>query len=259
MKLFDTHAHISLIHDDPIEQLLTIQEARQHNVVAIVNISSNIKLFKQSYEQLKDAVSVFFSIGMAPSEVTKLPLQWEIEMEDLAKSERIVAVGETGLDYFRKFGSKDAQVELFVQQLELAQRAELPVIIHNRDAGGDVLDILKKKIPSRGAVFHCYSENWEYAQKSLDLGLNIYFSFAGSVTYRNARHLHEAAQNIPLEHMLIESESPFIVPAQYHGKRNKPMYITKTLHTIANLRSMPEEELAEKLFENSCRFFNLDL
>jgi TatD DNase family protein len=130
------------------------------------------------------------------------------------------------------------------------------VIIHNREAGRDILDILKEKIPSRGAVLHCYSEDWEYAQEALELP--VYISFAGNVTYRNARNLHETAKNMPLDRMLIESESPFMVPATYRGKRNRPSYLVETAKYIAELRDQPVEEITEQVYENSRQFFGLN-
>jgi len=257
MRLFDTHAHIALIHDDVIDQLITIKEARQNNVLAIVNISSNIKLFYTSYQNLSSDSVVYFSVGISPSEIENLEETWELKIEEACQKPKVVAIGETGLDYYWKFGNKNAQIELFVRQLELAERLGLPIIVHNRDAGEDVLNILKEKTPSSGAVFHCYSENWAYAKRAIDL--NVHFSFAGSVTYRNARHLHETVEKLPLDRILVESESPFIVPSQHHGKRNKPSYIIDTIRKIAKIRSMDEEELAEALFKNSCRFFKLSL
>jgi len=132
---------------------------------------------------------------------------------------------------------------------------ELPVIIHNREAGEDVLNILKDKLPPRGGVLHCYSEDWKYAQEALKL--NLYISFAGNVTYRNARNLHETAKNMPLDRMLIETESPFMVPAQYRGKRNRPSYLGATAEFIAELREEPLEEVAETLYNNSLNFFGI--
>ena len=131
----------------------------------------------------------------------------------------------------------------------------MPVIIHNREAGKDVLEILKERLPERGGILHCYSEDYEYAQKALEL--NLYISFAGNVTYRNARNLHETARQIPLDRMLIESEAPFMVPSVYRGKRNRPSYLVESAKYIAELRSMDFEELAEILYNNSLTFFGL--
>jgi TatD DNase family protein len=255
MKLFDSHAHIGLINEDPIEQLMIVQEARQAGVQGILSICNNLRDFFQVYENLKTATHVYHSVGVSPSEVVNPGKDWEMQVEEGSKLDRVVAVGETGLDYYRKFGNKDAQVELFIRQLELAAKLDLPVVIHNREAGQDVLEILRDRIPARGGVLHCYSEDWNYAEQALELPL--YISFAGNVTYRNARNLHETAKNMPLDRILIESESPFMVPAAHRGKRNRPSYLVETLKFIAELREQPEEEVAEALYENSLKLFNI--
>jgi TatD DNase family protein len=166
-----------------------------------------------------------------------------------------VAVGEIGLDYYRKFGDKKSQIELFITQLDLAAKLDLPVIIHNRDAGRDVLDILRDRLPPKGGVLHCYSEDAEYAKKALKL--NLYFSFAGNLTYRNAKNLHETIGVLPLDRVLIESESPFMVPADYRGKRNMPKYLPMTARFLAGMLDMEDEELAAALWDNANRFFGL--
>jgi TatD DNase family protein len=256
MKLFDSHAHIGLIHEDPIEQLIVVQEARQAHVEGIISICNNLRDFEQVYENLKTAAHVHHCIGVSPSEVTNPGKEWAMTIEEGSKRSRVVAVGEIGLDYYRKFGNKDAQIELFIRQLELADKLDLPVVIHNRDAGRDVLEILRERVPERGGVLHCYSEDWTYAQEVLELP--IYISFAGNVTYRNARNLHETAKNMPLERMLIESESPFMVPAAHRGKRNKPSYLEETARFIAELREEPLEEVTETIFQNTLTFFGIE-
>ena len=204
-------AHIGLITEDPIDQLIIVQEARQEGVAHIVTVSNNLVDFAQVYENLKTESQIYHSIGISPSSVVQPGDDWEAKIEDGVKKERVVAIGEIGLDYYRKFGDRDSQVELFIRQLELADKLNLPVIIHNRDAGSDVLEILRERLPRRGGVLHCYSEDSEYARKALEL--NLYISFAGNVTYRNARNLQDTAKKMPLERMLIESEAPFMVPA----------------------------------------------
>lgn len=255
MKLFDSHAHIGLINEDPIEQLIVVQEAKQASVTGIISICNNVRDFFDIYENLKTAGHVYHAVGVSPSEVMHPGKDWELTIEEGTKKERVVAIGETGLDYYRKFGNKDAQIELFIRQLELADKLGFPVIIHNREAGADLLDILQDRIPSKGGVLHCYSEDWNYAQQVLELP--VYISFAGNVTYRNARNLHETAKNMPLDRMLIESESPFMVPAAYRGKRNRPAYLSETLNFIAELREQPAEEVAEQVYQNSLDFFGI--
>jgi TatD DNase family protein len=255
MQYFDTHAHIGLIHDDPIEQLIVIQEARQAQVTRLVSICNSLIDFGKVYDNLKTAENVFHAVGVSPSEVQSPGKDWIGVIEQGIQKPRVVAIGEIGLDYFRKFGSKKSQIELFITQLDLAAKLDKPVIIHNREAGRDVLDILKDRLPPRGGVLHCYSEDAEYARKALDL--NLYFSFAGNLTYRNAKNLHETIEVLPLDRILIESESPFMVPADYRGKRNMPKYLPITARFLGEMLEMDEEALAAALWKNANRFFGL--
>jgi TatD DNase family protein len=255
MQYFDTHAHVGLVVEDPIEQLIVVQEARQAQVTRIVSICNSLHDFATVYNNLKSASNVYHSVGVSPSEVQNPGKDWAQIVEQSVKLPRVVAIGEIGLDYYRKFGDKNSQIELFITQLDMAARLNMPVIIHNRDAGHDVMDILKDRLPPRGGVLHCYSEDAEYAKKALNL--NLYFSFAGTLTYRNARNLHETVKVLPLDRILIESESPFMVPADYRGKRNMPKYLPITARFLAEMLDIDEEELVAALWENSNRFFGL--
>jgi len=255
MKFFDTHAHIGLINEDPIEQLIIIQEAKHENVEHIVSICNSLHDFFIVYENLKTATNIYHSIGISPSEVAHPGKEWEQKIDRGVKYDRIIAIGEIGLDYYRKFGDKKSQIELFIKQLEMAKQYNLPVIIHNREAGNDILEILRQKLPPKGGILHCFSEDWEYAKKALDL--NLFISFAGNVTYRNAKNLHDTVKNAPMERMLIETESPFMVPSEYKGKRNKPAYIHSTARFIAELRNIELEEAADIFFKNSINFFGI--
>jgi TatD DNase family protein len=255
MQYFDTHAHIGLIVDDAIDQLIVIQEAKQASVNRIISICNSLHDFVRVYDNLRTADNVYHAVGVSPSEVQNRGKDWVQIIEKSVKQPRVVAVGEIGLDYFRKFGDKKSQIELFISQLDLANKLNMPVIIHNRDAGSDVLDILRDRLPSKGGVLHCYSENADYARKALKL--NLYFSFAGNLTYRNARNLHDTIGVLPLDRILIESESPFMVPAEYRGKRNMPKYLPSTARFLADMLNIDDEEMANILWENANRFFGL--
>lgn len=258
MKLFDTHAHIGLIYDDPIEQLRVIQQAKQAGVSRIVSINNSLHDFKKVYANLKAIPGIYHAVGVAPSEVTTPGKDWIQTIEDSLKLPNVVAVGETGLDYYKQFGDKRTQIEMFITQLELAQKYNLPVIIHNREAGKDLFDVLKERIPEKGAILHCYSEDAAYAKKCLETGLNVYFSFAGNLTYRNARNLHETVLEIPHDRILIETESPFMIPAEFREKkRTMPAYLPSTARFLAEMLDIPVEELSRQLWTNSCRIFNL--
>ena len=256
MQFFDTHAHIGLIYDDPIEQLRVIQQARAAGVTRIVSINNSLHDFKKVYPNLKNIPGIYHAVGVAPSEVTNPGTDYLKTIEDSLSLPNVVAVGETGLDYYKQFGDKNSQIELFIQQLELAQKHNLPVIIHNREAGKDIYDILTQRIPDSGAILHCYSENAEYAKKCLDK--NIYFSFAGNLTYRNARNLHETVLNIPLDKILIETESPFMIPSEFRErKRTMPSYLPSTARFLSEILDIDLEELSVQLWKNSCSIFKL--
>lgn len=256
MKFFDTHAHIGLIYDDPIEQLRVVQQAKQAGVQRIISMNNSLYDFNKVYPNLKSMSGVYHAAGVAPSEVTNPGPDWISVLEKSLALPNVVAVGEIGLDYFKQFGDKRSQIELFITQLEIAQKHNLPVIIHNRDAGKDVYDILSERMPDRGAVLHCYSEDAAFAKKCLDK--NIWFSFAGNLTYRNARNLHETVMNIPTDRILIETESPFMIPAEFRDKkRTKPAYLPSTARFLAEMLETDLEALADQLWKNSCKAFNL--
>lgn len=255
MRFFDTHAHIGLCFDDPIEQLRVIQQAKQAGVQRIISINNSLLDFGKVYKNLKALPGIYHAVGVAPSEVTNPGQDWIDTIEKSLELPNVVAVGETGLDYYKQFGDKRSQIELFITQLEIAQKHNLPVIIHNRDAGKDLYDVLSERLPDAGAILHCYSENAEYAKKCLDK--NIWFSFAGNLTYRNARNLHETVLNIPVDRILIETESPFMVPAEFRGKRTMPAFLPSTARFLAEMLDMDLEVLSEQLWKNSCKAFNL--
>ncbi|MBQ9630002.1 MAG: TatD family hydrolase [Treponema sp.] len=258
MQFFDTHAHIGLIYDDPLDQLRVIQKAKQAGVTRIMSINNSLYDFSKIYATLKAVQGIYHAVGVAPSEVTNPGKDYIKVIEDSLLLPNVVAIGETGLDYFKQFGNKRSQIELFITHLELAQKHKKPVIIHNRDAGKDIFDVLSERLPSSGAIFHCYSEDAEYALKCLDANMNVWFSFAGNLTYRNARNLHETVLNVPLDRILIETESPFMIPAEYREKkRTMPAYLVSTAHFLADMLEMDIEELSEQLWKNSCKAFNL--
>ena len=258
MQFFDTHAHIGLIYDDPVQQFRVIQQAKQAGVTRIISINNSLYDFKKLYSVLKPFKGVFHAVGVGPSEVTAPGDRWVNIIEESVSLPNVVAIGETGLDYYKQYGDKSSQIELFITQLELAQKHNLPVIIHNRNAGKDIFEILKDRLPERGAIFHCYSEDAAYASRCLKAGMNVYFSFAGNLTYRNARNLHDTALKIPVDRILIETESPFMIPAEYRDKkRTMPAYLVSTATFLAGLLDMDLEKLSAQLWTNSCKVFNL--
>ncbi len=247
-----------MIYDDPIKQISVIQQAKQAGVTRIISINNSLHDFKKEYSFLKSQKGIYHAVGVGPSEVNTPGADWIKTIEESATLPNVVAIGETGLDYFKQYGDKRRQIELFITQLELAQKFNLPVIIHNRDAGKDIFEILQDRLPEKGAIFHCYSENAAYAKQCLDAGMNVYFSFAGNLTYRNARNLHETVLNIPLDRILLETESPFMIPSEYREhKRTMPAYLPSTAKFLADMLEIDLEKLATQLWTNSCKVFGL--
>lgn len=256
MKIFDTHAHLGLIDSDPITQIIVAQEAEAKNVLGIVNICNNLQDFKPLYKNLLLANNVYFSVGISPSEVTHTHFKWETEVEELAKLNKVVAIGETGLD--RKYGNKDQQIEFFIRHIEIAEKINYPVIIHNREVGKEILDVLREIKPSISIILHCFSEELSYAEEIMQILPNAFFSFTGSITYKTARKLREAAAKIPEANLLVESESPFMVPSELKGKRNKPSYIHHTVNQMAHLREIDLQAMGEILYKNACKAFRVN-
>ena len=214
---------------------------------------SKEEFFIQEEIALKSGGKVLCAFGLHPQKTLLENIDF---LESLLVQKRILAVGETGLDYYKQFGDKRSQIELFITQLEIAQKFNLPVIIHNRDAGKDLYEILSERLPDKGAILHCYSEDEEFAKKCLDK--NIWFSFAGNLTYRNARNLHNTVLNIPVERILIETESPFMIPSEFREKkRTMPAYLPATAKFLAEMLDMDLESLSDQLWKNSCKAFGL--
>lgn len=209
---------------------------------------------KRAKEIAQEFDAVYYTVGIHPDDCKTFNRD-EIEAYLTKKDEKLVAVGEIGLDYFHNKDNKDEQIAVFEEQIELAKKYQLPIVIHCRDAYGDTLNVIKKHAPFEyGAVMHCYSGSWDFAKELLKLGIK--FSFTGSVTFKNAKNLHEVASKLPLDSFFFETDSPYLAPEPNRGKRNEPKYVFDVARFVANLREMPVEELIAITDENAKKFFN---
>lgn len=200
--------------------------------------------------------SVYYTVGFHPDDLDKFSEQELIEYLE-AKDKKLVAVGEIGLDYFHNKENKEEQKRVFEAQINLAKQYKLPIVIHCRDAYGDTLEILKKHAPFEyGAVMHCYSGSWDFAKELLKLGVK--FSFTGTVTYKNAVNVQEVAKNLPIDSFFFETDSPYLTPTPYRGKRNEPKYVVEVAKFVANLRNMDYNELVKTTDSNAKNFFKID-
>jgi TatD DNase family protein len=260
----DSHAHLEgHRYDADREQVIArSREAGIETIVAIgngdgpVNFDCGI-LLAEKYE------FVYATIGIHPHEA-KLADQAAFDrMEQLAKRPKVIAWGEIGLDYYYDHSPRELQQQVFVKQMELARAVKLPIVIHCRpsdnseDAWDDCLRLISEQwVPSGlGGVMHCFTGNAEQAKRSLDMGFMI--SFAGNVTFPKAQQIRDAARMVPMDRMLIETDSPFLAPIPYRGKRNEPMFVKEVARQIGELRGFTAEEIGVQTTHNFQRFFSL--
>lgn len=249
--LVDSHAHLDdRAFEGDLEAVLA--RARDAGVGRIVTIGTGVASSRRAREIAERHPDVWFSPGIHPHEADQ-PGPFD-ELRDLASHPRAVAVGETGLDYVKNYSSVPNQKALFVRHLELARETGKPVSIHCREAHPDTTAILRAHAPLRG-VIHCFSGTWADAEGYL--ALNFLLSIAGPVTYPGAKGLRDAARQIPLESLLVETDCPLLTPQKHRGQRNEPAYVRYTADEIARARGIGVEEVAEATSRNARRLFGL--
>ncbi len=253
--LIDSHAHLddSKFEDDREEVL---DRARREGVVQIINAGYDLPSSARSTGLVAKYPCVFAAVGIHPHDAAGLPVDYLDRLREMARQQGVVAIGEIGLDYYRDLSPRDVQQRVFREQLALARELDLPVIIHDREAHGDILEILRRDgVGPAGGVMHCFSGSWEMARECMAMGL--YISFAGPVTYPNARRPREVAARVDLSRLLVETDAPYLTPQARRGKRNEPAYVRYVAEEIAAIRDMSLEELARVTTENARRLFGL--
>ncbi len=255
--LIDTHCHLDT--NDYASDLQTVLEnASAHGVKSIITIGIDPSSSRAAVRLSADNSMIKATVGVHPHDVGNIDSCDLDNLEQLIHSHReeIVGYGEIGLDYVKRYCEPDRQRRYFQDQLLIAKNHNLPVIIHDRDAHHDILTILKKNGPyDNGGVMHCFSGDYDFAERILDLGFAI--SIPGIVTFKNAASLQETAQRIPLDSLLLETDGPFLAPVPYRGKRNEPLYLLYTAAQIARLRGITIEDVAEATTANASRLFNI--
>jgi TatD DNase family protein len=254
--IWDTHAHL----DDPRFQKKYFagvsERARLAGVTRITNVGFNLPSSQRSVQLAQDHEFIYAAIGVHPHNAVEVTADTWPTLLQLAKKPKVLAWGEIGLDYYRNLSPRPTQKEVFIQQIELANQAGLPIVIHSRDAYDDVMKIVQQYPPAHGGAFHCYSSSWEMAKVFLKQG--FYLSFAGPLTYKNARHTVEVARNIPLDRFFVETDSPYLTPEPYRGQRNEPAFVREVIARMAEIREMSFEQIAALATDNARRFFRTD-
>ena len=273
MKIFDTHAHYddSAFDEDRDELLggklleeISIEDEEGNikkdiRVVNITNIGCSLKSSSRSVELSEMYDYMYASIGVIPHHVGDMKEEDIEELEKLAaSSKKVVAIGEIGLDYYYDEPSRELQQKWFVRQMELARELKLPIIIHSREAAQDTVELMKKAHAEEiGGVVHCYSYSEELSHEFLKMG--FYFGIGGVVTFKNSKKLKRAVASIPLEKIVLETDSPYLTPSPNRGKRNDSRYLPYVVREIARLKDISEEEVAEVTFENAQRLYRIKL
>ena len=249
--LVDSHCHLNF---DPLNTYLEdiFQRARENGVGHMLCVSVTLEAYPEIQRLSHQYRHIFASVGVHPNETTGRDPTVD-ELVALADDARVVAIGETGLDYYRSQGDMTWQQQRFRHHIRAAKKCGKPLIIHTRDAATDTLRIMREEgAGDIGGVMHCFTESAEVARAALDL--NFYISFSGIVTFRNAEALRAVAKMVPLERLLIETDSPYLAPVPFRGKTNEPAFVRHVADCLANVCELPMESIAEITTRN---FFTL--
>jgi TatD DNase family protein len=254
-ELFDTHAHLHFPDFAPdLDDVLG--RAREAGVRRMVTIGTDGETSRAAVAIAERDPDVWAAVGLHPHDAAGGDDALFAELERLAASPRVVAIGEMGLDFFRNLSPRPAQEAAFRRQLALARALRKPALIHCRDAHAETLAILaEERVSDVGGIMHCFSGDVDIARRCLDLGLLI--SIAGPVTYPSARALPAVATFVPADRLVVETDCPFLPPQPYRGKRNEPSYLTITAARVADLRKESLDELAARMTENALRVFGI--
>jgi TatD DNase family protein len=250
----DTHAHLEMeAFDDDREAVLA--RAAEAGLAAIVTVGTTLPDCEKAVALTRLYKPIYAAVGIHPHEVKDIDAATYDALRVLAREENVVAIGEIGLDFFYNLSPREVQLRRFQEQLDLAEELDLPVIIHDREAHPEILEILRSRKGRLRGVLHCFSGDWVMAGECLDLGFHL--SVAGPVTYRKADQLRAVAREMPLERLLIETDSPYLAPQPYRGKRNEPAYVMETARYIAEIRGISVDELERQTADNARRLFGI--
>ena len=255
--LIDSHCHLDKLDLSPYQNDFScfMQAAEKNQIEHMLCISIDLEAYPAMCDLVAPYENISLSVWVHPN-ITEGQDPSADELIALADNDKVVAIGETGLDYFRSEGDLAWQHKRFVNHIRAAKETQKPLIIHTREAAADTLRILKEQGADQvGGVIHCFTENWEFAQQAMDL--NFYISFSGIVTFKNAKAIQEVAQRVPTDRYLIETDSPYLAPVPFRGKPNYPIYVQQVAQYIADLRGVDTETVALQANKNFRCLFNL--
>ena len=251
-NIFDSHAHYTdkAFNDDRENMLGSLRES---GICGVINCGADIESSVFSVELANKYDYIYAACGIHPEEADKIPENYIEILKNLARNEKCVAIGEIGLDYYWRQDTKEKQKELFEKQILLSKELDLPIIVHDREAHGDTLEILKKHKPK--GVLHCFSGSPETAEEILKLGM--YIGLGGALTFKNARKAVEVAQMLPLDRLLLETDCPYMAPVPFRGKRNYSGYIPYIAEKVAEIKGIDPQTVLDITSENAKKLFDL--
>ena len=254
LGIFDVHAH----YDDEkfdADREEVLSSMAEKNVICIVNAGTDIETSRKTLNYCERYDFMYGAVGIHPECADNLPQDYLKEIENMAMHEKAVAIGEIGLDYYWDGVPRDIQKKVFTEQLELAYKLSMPVVIHDRYAHGDTMEILRKYKPK--GIMHCFSGSVEMCREIVKLGMSI--SLGGVVTFKNARHSVEVAEYIPLDRLMLETDAPYLSPVPFRGKRCDSSMIMMTAERIAEIKCISVEDVLRVTAENACRMYGIVL
>ena len=255
MELFDTHAHYN---DEKFEEdrELVIKATYESKVTKFICAGYNLESSKKAIEIAKKYDYIYAICGISPNDMEDYNSNNLKKIEELSKTDKVVAIGEIGLDYYWNKENKDIQKQAFIKQIELANKLDLPIVIHTREAVQDTIDILRQNEVVNKGIFHCTPLNKFLVEEGLKLG--YYISFAGPITFKNSKNADEIIKLVPMERILIETDSPYLSPEPKRGKRNDCRNVIYIAKKIAEVKGLPLEEVADITYENAKKIFKLN-
>lgn len=255
-QLIETHAHLDFDNFES-DRADVIQRAFENGIQAIMNIGTDLPTSRFSVALAEQYPHIFAAVGIHPHDSHNVNQQALDELSQLYLNEKVVAIGEIGLDYFKMYQPVDIQERAFQKQIELALELNAPIIIHSRSTDEETVAMLKKyKSTGWDGVFHCFPGNIEMADTVLEMG--FYVSFTGSITFKNSKAA-PVVKHVPLDRLLLETDCPFMTPVPHRGKRNEPAYVHFVGQKIAEIKGLSFEQVARQTTENAVRLFNLKL
>ncbi|VEJ09203.1 YchF/TatD family DNA exonuclease [Actinobacillus delphinicola] len=259
MFIVDSHCHLDALDYEKLHENVAdvIAKAKAQDVKHMLAVGVTLDRFEKAYDMLSPFKEVSLACGIHPLDIEDEKIDFS-RLRRLVQDPKVIALGEMGLDYYYSEESKAEQQSVFAEQIQIANEVNKPIIVHTRQARADTISLLKEMQADKcGGVIHCFTENWEMAKAVLDLG--FYISISGIITFKNAEELRDVVRKVPVDRLLVETDSPYLAPIPYRGKQNQPAYTRQVCEYLATLKNHKIDDFAQITTENFERLFKIDV